>query len=126
MAKVKNKLTEEHKLKFMSAIFGWQERFGLQKWSLIKSSIPSKYMAEVDFEKDKSHKMARVKVGTDWKSTEPNEENISSVACHEVLHVLLYDLIEYSREHPYDGNGILEKEHEVINSIERAIHGPLK
>jgi hypothetical protein len=110
----------------MSAIFGWQERFGLLKWSLVRSTVPSKYMAEGVFERYKSHKIAKIKIGTDWKSTEPSDDNISSVACHEVLHVLLYDLIEYAREHPYDSAGIMEKEHEVINALERAIHGPLK
>jgi hypothetical protein len=80
-------------------------------------------MALVQFDTDKSHKSCSVLLGNNWRSMPVTSHNLEATAVHELMHILLYDLIEYARTHPEDESGILEKEHEVVNRIEQIVIG---
>lgn len=79
-------------------------------------------MAEVKFDSDNSHKLARLHVGTDWKSVPVDDENLELTALHEVLHVFFHELIEACREEPYNTARQTEKEHECLIVLEKLLY----
>lgn len=113
-----NNLTPEDRDKFYGYVKDWQIKLGLQKWNLVRDNRKTSNLSEVHFDADDSHRLAKIRLGNNWKSTAVTEHNLESTAFHELLHILLHDLIEHSRAHPFEEDKIREKEHEVINSIE--------
>lgn len=106
----------------MSYVYQWQQKLGLNKWYLAKTRKNTKNMAECHFDPEKLHKLCAINIGNSWEIS-PTDHNLELVACHEVLHVLLYDLVEYAKSFPQDVQGILEKEHEVVNILEKTLVG---
>jgi hypothetical protein len=121
-----NELTEKDRLEFFNYVLKWQEELGLQKWSVMLSNKPTKNLAELSIDQNKEHKLCSVLVGKNWKSLPVNSYNLELVACHEMVHLLLHDFKEYIQEHPHDETGIMEKEHEIVNTLERKFIGPPK
>jgi hypothetical protein len=120
---MENFLTDEDRDKFYEQLRYWQRELGLTDWSIRRSNKATKNMAEVNWEADSTHKMCSVRLGNNWKSMAPSDQNITSTALHEILHILLHDLIECSKENPFRDDEIAKKEHEVINRLEHCIVG---
>lgn len=119
-----NKLTERDRLEFFNLILKWQEKLGLHKWSVLLSNKPTNNLAEIEVDGKREHKLCSVRVGNDWKSVPVTPYNLELVACHEMLHLLLHDFREYVQTHPYNEDEIMEKEHEIVNTLERVLIGP--
>jgi hypothetical protein len=115
-------MSKKNENKFMQYIYYWQEKLGLKEWSIIKTDKKINALALCTFPRDRSSKLCMVSLGQYW--TIPiTDKNLNSVACHEMLHVLLYDAMEYARERPLDVKGIMEKEHEIVNTLENVLTG---
>lgn len=117
-----NKLTLEDVDKFYGYARKWQDLLQLGRWRLARSEKRSNMMAEVKFDSDPSHKLARLLVGSDWKSTPPTDENLEMTALHEVLHVFLKELVDTCSDFPTDSTKKMEREHEVIIVLERLLY----
>jgi hypothetical protein len=86
-------------------------------WRVVFSEKPAvSAMASVSF--DDYARMAVVRLG-DFGAEKITNESLSMTACHELLHVLLHDLVAADND---DKNvGVIE--HRVINMLERLLAG---
>ncbi|MEM4379681.1 MAG: hypothetical protein QXL01_03215 [Thermoplasmatales archaeon] len=117
-----NYLTDEDRNKFYDYLYKWQKRLGLEHWSIRRTAKKTKNMAMCVFD-DPEHKMVKVLLGNNWHSCPVTDHNLESTAVHEILHILLHDLIEHARTKPKDDIGIAKEEHAVINRLEQIIIG---
>lgn len=117
---ISHMLTLEQREEFYRYLEKWIEPLGLQRWNVARSNKKSKYLAEVEFQ-EAEHKMATVRLGDKWGSTEPTPRELESTAVHELLHILLKDFKDACVEHPHDETLQLNKEHEVVNTLEKLL-----
>lgn len=118
--KRKNTLTKEQQVRFHEYMVAWQQTLSLGNWRIEKSAKPATRgaMAEVIF--DAEARMATYRLG-DWQGTEINERSMRETALHEMLHVLLHDLLELAQDRTANGDAIGVAEHGVINVLERLL-----
>jgi len=69
---------------------------------------------------DWPQRQARIELGRDWKSSPVNAGTLEQTAVHELLHVVLYELIETARDPHADANHLASVEHAVVNALEKA------
>lgn len=120
-----NQLTPDDVAKFGELLRAWQGKLGLQDWRIVLSPLPAKKsMAEMD-KWDWPQRQVTCRVGLDWKSTPVTDGTIEQTAVHELLHVLLYPLIEAARNPHTDEGELRSIEHGIINLMERLLvpHG---
>ncbi len=95
---------------FEQAVFKWVDKLGLHDWYVYvtHSAETSECEAEIEYDRDTRH----ASITYYWNCPDP--QPIERVALHEVLHLLLGDLI------PEDcGDDVAREEHRVI---ERLLH----
>lgn len=115
-----NVLTPDDVEAFHEALKAWQVRLGLQDWRICFSPIRAKKaMAEMD-KWSWEQRQVTCRVGLDWKSSPINAMTIGQTAAHELLHVLLYELIEAAKKNASDED-LRSIEHRVINTLERLL-----
>jgi hypothetical protein len=91
----------------------WQKLLGLLDWRIERSTRRSKKsMAEVTF--DDSARLASYRIGLSFGAATVTPDSLERTALHEVLHVLLHDLLS----NPDDAT-----EHRVINVLEKILMG---
>lgn len=117
-----NPVLAEHKEKFFSYCRKWQDLLGLHRWRVSPSKRTTSHMAELQVDKDEDARLARILIGTDWKSADITDEELEKTALHEILHLFLHDFREACKEEPYNGGRIMAREHEVIHSLEQLIY----
>jgi hypothetical protein len=109
-----NPMTEENKDAFDLYVRVWRERLGLIDWRVARSRKKTKNMAEVQcFHKDR---LVSYRIGDDFGATPVTSKSIESTALHELLHVLLYELVNQS-ECGLEGDALSSAEHRVINAL---------
>ena len=116
-----NLLTVEDCAEFDRYILKWQKLLNLSDWRIERGNGQSaKNMAEVCF--DPGARMAVYKVGQSFGATPVTPTTLEETAVHELLHVLLFDLLQCA---PGELEGA---EHRVINVLEKllfkGIHAP--
>ena len=97
-------------MEFDAAVQSWVVSFGLRDWYVytVHSTEPSECEALIEYDRDTRH------ASITYYSACPDPQPIERVALHEVLHLLLGDLI------PEDcGDDVAREEHRVI---ERLLH----
>jgi hypothetical protein len=108
-----NELTPEDCEAFDKYVAKWQRNLSLMDWRIERSSKRSKrYMAEVSF--DDEARLATYRIGVSFGSAKVTPDSLERTALHEVLHVLLHDLLGT----PDDAT-----EHRVINVLEKIFMG---
>ena len=116
-----NTLTPDDVAEFGRHLREWQIHLGLQDWRVVMSPIPAKkVMAEMD-KWDWQQRQVTCRVGLDWKSTPVTSETLAQTAVHELLHVLLYELIEAAKNNQISVEALGSIEHRVINVMERLL-----
>ena len=117
---VKNRPTDSQIAEFDSYIVKWQTELGLLGWRIErgKKSAQKGAMAEVECQPEP--RLAVYRIG-DWGGEEITSESLCKTALHEVLHILLFDLIEVARDSKSDDVALSATEHTVINVLERLI-----
>lgn len=116
-----NPLTDKHAEEFAAYVFKWQHMLGLQDWRIVISPIRSKgVLAEVK-KTDWRQRQATLRLGPDWQATPINSHTLEQTAVHELLHVLLYELIEVSKNNQASVDDLGSVEHRVINLLERLL-----
>lgn len=100
----------------------WQDLLSLHRWRITPSNQQSTAMAEVKFDSDNSHKLARLLVGKHFGSTPVDDESLEMTALHEMLHVFLHEFKESCKESPYDETRQMEAEHSIIHVLEKLLY----
>ena len=88
----------------------WVARFGLIDWAISYThleDVKSRNQAWVN--RAYPARSAAVVLNKDWGETEPTAEEIKNVACEEILHILLYPLVnhETTEEEIFQEHGII-------------------
>jgi hypothetical protein len=114
-------VTDADATEFAKCLRAWQVKLGLQDWRIVLSPIAAKKsMAEMD-KWDWLQRQVTCRLGRDWKSTPVNSTTIEQTAVHELLHVLLFELIETARNPTSSHEDIGSVEHRVINTLEQLL-----
>lgn len=104
---------------FAQCVKKWQEILNLGDWRIEKGLKPAKQaMASVEF--NEGARLAIYRLG-DFGSEQINEKTLSCTALHELLHVLLHDLLTVAQDPKSSQEDIDKQEHRVINLLERLL-----
>ena len=116
-----NPLSDEDKAAFDLFLIAWQDRLGLHDWRINLAKKPAKngHMAEVKvFHRNR---LANVYLGATFgANTKPTPETLESTALHELLHVLLAELVNQS-DYGIEGEALDSAEHRVIHVLEKLL-----
>ena len=114
-----NPVTPQGRDCFAMYVHKWQELLNLGDWRIEQSPKPAAKanMAEVD-RLDLKARLATYRIGSDFGGTPVTDMSIEQIACHEVLHVFLHELLEFARQ---GGEDVDSAEHRVINSLVRVL-----
>lgn len=101
---------------FAMCVHQWQDKLNLNDWRIVRSSKPAAKanMAEVNT-LDLEARLATYRIGADFGAVPVTGQSIEEVACHEVLHVLLHELLEYAKRP--DASDVASAEHRVIHTL---------
>jgi hypothetical protein len=118
----KNIASPEDVLIFDKAVLLWQQLLNLQDWRIEPGGRPVKNaMACIEF--NPPARLAVYSLG-DFGAEAITSELLKKVALHELLHVLLFDLIEVATGRPTDDE-LEGAEHKVVNVLEKLLMGLL-
>jgi hypothetical protein len=120
MAKTKNKVLPEHAEKFREYIHKWQKLLGLQDWRLYVN-YPTKETAMASTASQTEARMANIDLGMSFGGDVVNEYNLESLACHELLHVLLCPLYTAYASRNMSDTEKEGEEHRVVNVLEKVL-----
>jgi hypothetical protein len=111
--------TPEDAVYFASCVKKWQSILNLGDWRIEKGLKPAKQaMASVEF--NESARLATYRLG-DFGSEKITPESLDCTALHELLHVLLHDLLAVAQDPKSSQDDIDKQEHRVINLLERLL-----
>jgi hypothetical protein len=97
----------------------WQEVLNLGDWRIEKGLKPAKQaMASVEF--NEGARLAVYRLG-DFGAEQINQKTLNCTALHELLHVLLHDLMTAAQDPKSSQDDIDKQEHRVINLLERLL-----
>jgi hypothetical protein len=123
MAKQPNTPTAEQAEQFDQCIKFWQGILGLTRWRMERGLKPAKAaMASVEFSDDA--RLVIYRLG-DFGATQINYDSLSMTALHEVLHVLLHELLLKAQDRGAESTEVESAEHAVINVLESVLFGAL-
>jgi hypothetical protein len=116
-----NVLTPDDIESFELHLREWQTRFGLLDWRIFMSPLPAKkVMAQME-NFDWQQRQVSCRLGHDWKSIKVTPITLEQTAVHELLHVLLYELIESAKNNQISDEDLGSVEHRIINILERLL-----
>ncbi len=97
----------------------WQVALSLCDWRIERGPKPVKgAMACIEF--NPPARLALYRLG-DWGSEAITPESLDKTALHELLHVLLHDLVATASDPRTSSEQLESAEHRVINVLERAL-----
>jgi hypothetical protein len=104
---------------FALCVKKWQSILHLGDWRIEKGMKPAKQaMASVEF--NESARLATYRLG-DFGAEEITNESLETTALHELLHVMLHDLLAAAQDPKSSQDDIDKQEHRVINLLERLL-----
>lgn len=116
---MKNTPSAEQALMFDQFVQKWQTKLSLGDWRIERGSKPAKNaMASVEF--NEGARLAVYRLG-DWGAEEITPLSLEKTALHELLHILLHDLIMAASDHRTSDDQLEAAEHRVINVLERVL-----
>jgi hypothetical protein len=107
--------------RFWEHLRRWQVTLGLSGWRITRSKKPAPGVLSQMEKFDFRQQQVSCRLGPDWKSTDINDKTLEQTAVHELLHVLLYSLIEIAKTPGADEEAIAAAEHSVINVLESVL-----
>ena len=114
-----NPVTDADADKFQAYMEFWQERLGLLDWRIVRSPKRCANMAEV-YKRDAEARLACYRVGSHFGAEQVNDYTLESTAVHEMLHILLTELIDLARSGA-DAKQVMAAEHRVVHTFERLL-----
>jgi hypothetical protein len=114
-----NTPTAEDAQYFAQCVKKWQDILSLGDWRIEKGLKPAKQaMASVEF--NEGARLATYRLG-DFGAEKITPQSLDSTALHELLHVLLHDLMTAAQDPKSSQDEIDKQEHRVINLLERLL-----
>ena len=114
-----NTPTAEDTQYFAQCVKKWQDILSLGDWRIEKGLKPAKQaMASVEF--NEGARLATYRLG-DFGAEKITPQSLDSTALHELLHVLLHDLMTAAQDPKSSQDEIDKQEHRVINLLERLL-----
>ena len=111
--------TTEDAQYFALCVKKWQEVLNLGDWRIEKGLKPAKQaMASVEF--NEGARLAVYRLG-DFGAEKITHESLDCTALHELLHVMLHDLLTAAQDPKSSQDDIDKQEHRVINLLERLL-----
>jgi hypothetical protein len=118
MAKLRNPVSESDAAVFDAYVLKWQQLLNLQDWRIERGGRPAKNaMASVEF--NPPARLAIYRLG-DFGSEAITPESLENTVVHELLHVVLFDLIEVASGKSTEDE-VEAAEHKVINVLEKLL-----
>jgi len=104
---------------FAQSIQKWQQVLSLGDWRIERGLKPAKQaMASVEF--NEGARLATYRLG-DFGAEKITPESLDQTALHELLHVLLHDLMSTAQDPKSSQVEIEAQEHRVINLLEKLL-----
>ena len=104
---------------FAQSVKKWQQVLSLGDWRIEKGSKPAKEaMASVEF--NQTARLATYRLG-DFGAEKITPESLDKTALHELLHILLHDLMCVATDPKSSDEEIEMQEHRVINLLENLL-----
>ncbi len=117
-----NPVTEEHAQQFEQFLRKWQEKLNLMDWRINLSPSRHKGVMAVVYKMDFEQRQATIRLGNDFGADPVCDETLEATAVHELLHVLLCELLELARDTgAQQGDALRSAEHRVVNTFERLL-----
>ena len=117
-----NPVTPEDAEKFAGYIAKWRRELNLMDWRIVRGERPAKgMMAEVSI--TYPARLAQWRLGPHFCSDKVTDFTLEATAAHELLHVLLADLVNAILEKASD-DVIEAAEHRIVNTLERLLVPP--
>jgi hypothetical protein len=114
-----NTPTAEDTQYFAQCVKKWQDILSLGDWRIEKGLKPAKQaMASVEF--NEGARLATYRLG-DFGAEKITPQSLDSTALHELLHVMLHDLMTAAQDPKSSQDEIDKQEHRVINLLERLL-----
>lgn len=115
-----NPVTQEARDCFALRVREWQDKLALGDWRIEASDkrAGKRNMAEVN-SFDLAARLATYTIGSDFGATPVTDMSIEEIACHEVWHIRLHELIEVCRNPASTEEQIAGAEHAVIHAAVR-------
>ena len=114
-----NTPTAEDTQYFAQCVKKWQDILSLGDWRIEKGLKPAKQaLASVEF--NEGARLATYRLG-DFGAEKITPQSLDSTALHELLHVMLHDLMTAAQDPKSSQDEIDKQEHRVINLLERLL-----
>jgi hypothetical protein len=111
--------TPEQAELFAQSVRKWQQVLSLGDWRIEKGSKPAKEaMASVEF--NQTARLATYRLG-DFGAEKITPDSLDRTALHELLHILLHDLMCVATDPKSSDEEIEMQEHRVINLLENLL-----
>jgi hypothetical protein len=117
---VKNPVSPDDAKVFDTFVVKWQAALSLGDWRIERGRRPAKGSAMATVEFDEGARLVTYKLG-DFGAEEINPESLERTAVHELLHVLLHDLITTAQDKGATPEQLETAEHRVVNVLERLL-----
>jgi len=118
-----NRPTRAHAREFGRYLRQWQGLLNLHDWRIAPRRGRAKgVMAEVTRELE--HRLAGYRLGDTFGGTPITPHSLEATALHEMLHVLLHELVEMARAPGTTPDLLMSAEHRVINVLEKLLMPP--
>jgi hypothetical protein len=112
-------LTPKHRALFERSIWKWQRLLNLVDWRIGLSTVPvrGKYLA-VTMPPDLQARTATIRLGESWDENNlPTDDQLERIACHEVLHIFLHEMLAFTGESNANEADKASAEHRVIQVL---------
>lgn len=112
-------LTDEDSAAYWRLFRDWQRKLGLMDWRITQSPDTTKpnVMAFIDTF-DWVQRQAKATLNRRWKSTPITKHTLEQTAVHELLHVMLHELVEKAQTPGVHADELASVEHSIINRLE--------
>jgi len=107
--------------KFERYMVLWQQKLNLMDWRIKRSPRRAKGVMAVVHKRQIEDRLASYRVGTTFGTEAVTDYTLESTAVHELLHILLTELIEVAGDKDHTQEQLLSAEHRVVNTLERLL-----
>jgi hypothetical protein len=115
-----NPILPAHRILFAAALVKYQALLGLSDWRINLSDKLARKANIAEVKVFHPNRMATVYLGTDFGSTPITQDSIESIACHELAHVLVAELVNQITWGITDA-ALESAEHRVVHTVERLL-----
>lgn len=117
---MKNLVSPDDAKQFDGFVQKWQAKLSLGDWRIERGRKPASKGAMATVEFDDPARLATYKLG-DFGAEQINAQSLEKTAIHELLHILLHDLILVAQDRASAPEALENAEHGVINVLERLL-----